>query len=822
MRKAIAVLLAILLIPVIPTADAETNLLDVGIIDSIDGRFIHTSFTSSSTLLTLTSSGNLSEHFWGSGALITQWSIELNASVNSATPDSTGLVVAVAHTGGVYVVNTQLKIITVSYNTSSSVDYVLWDAEGELWFGHFGGERRAKEYNPDGWTGISTPTHNTAMTAMAIISDNRIVTGGRDNLVKITTQGGVLERTLSDFTSYPTKIINDGNGNIIIGCVNGDVFRYDFTDWSHNETSISSSESIISINLAPDGRIMLGTQNGNLHILDDETFTEEETFSSPGRVMMGIFGDNGELYIISSFSTSSQIRLYDLDSDGDGVTDNADDFPLDSTQEVDTDGDGYGDDADGNNSDAFPVDVSQWNDTDGDGYGDNLDGNNSDAFPTNSEQWMDSDGDGYGDNMQAEQGDRFPEDSTQWLDSDYDGYGDEGDGNNGDNCPQENGFSTIDRKGCKDSDSDGYSDPTEDWTTADGADSSVNDKTQWEDYDGDGYGDNLSGNQADTCPLDWGNSTNTYVPEIATDGSLTLTYVVKEKFGCLDSDGDGFDDFGDDLPNDARDYIDNDKDDIGASQDYNDSNKLVQTKEDHCVLDNTDQSEMCLGIRDVDYQNYVINKESDGDTPKGYYDWKRAMEPSEEEVSGSDYLSTAAEILPFLGAGFAAIVAVLLIYAAIGKSRRRKALVKAYGIPLPEGETSAEDEVLEGKEGLSGAGGIDDEHYWDDEVKPIEFTDDGNESDSELEGEFDNIEIKGDGELPETSEVLEESSSIEELAGLPEQEPTTEEVEVSSLEEVPQPEAPEMSPLPAEGLPDGWTMEQWKWYGAEWLAKQGK
>jgi hypothetical protein len=149
-------------------------------------------------------------------------------------------------------------------------------------------------------------------------------------------------------------------------------------------------------------------------------------------------------------------------------------------------------------------------------------------------------------------------------------------------------------------------------------------------------------------------------------------------------------------------------------------------------------------------------------------------------------------------------------------------LVKAYGIPLPEGETSAEDEVLEGKEGLSGAGGIDDEHYWDDEVKPIEFTDDGNESDSELEGEFDNIEIKGDGELPETSEVLEESSSIEELAGLPEQEPTTEEVEVSSLEEVPQPEAPEMSPLPAEGLPDGWTMEQWKWYGAEWLAKQGK
>ena len=33
---------------------------------------------------------------------------------------------------------------------------------------------------------------------------------------------------------------------------------------------------------------------------------------------------------------------------------------------------------------------------------------------------------------------------------------------------------------------------------------------------------------------------------------------------------------------------------------------------------------------------------------------------------------------------------------------------------------------------------------------------------------------------------------------------------------------PEAPPVPAEGLPEGWTMDQWKWYGAEWLAKQGK
>mgnify|MGYP005663834325 FL=1 len=193
MRKVLAVVLCLLLLPAVPSVEAESNLLEVGVIDSVDGRFIHTSFSSSSTLLTLTSTGNLSEHFWGSGELITQWSLELNVSANSATPDATGLQVAVAHTEGVYIVNTELRLVSFRYNTSNSVDYVVWDTDGDLWFGFFGGERRAKEYNSDGWTSIATPSHNTAMTAVSIISDDRIVTGGRDNLVKITTQEGVLE-----------------------------------------------------------------------------------------------------------------------------------------------------------------------------------------------------------------------------------------------------------------------------------------------------------------------------------------------------------------------------------------------------------------------------------------------------------------------------------------------------------------------------------------------------------------------------------------------------------------------------------------------------
>ena len=40
---------------------------------------------------------------------------------------------------------------------------------------------------------------------------------------------------------------------------------------------------------------------------------------------------------------------------------------------------------------------------------------------------------------------------------------------------------------------------------------------------------------------------------------------------------------------------------------------------------------------------------------------------------------------------------------------------------------------------------------------------------------------------------------------------------------VPQVPAPQVGPpLPPGGLPPGWTMEQWQYYGHQWLAQQGQ
>ena len=70
-------------------------------------------------------------------------------------------------------------------------------------------------------------------------------------------------------------------------------------------------------------------------------------------------------------------NLESIDSDLDGVGDNADKFPNDSSEWIDTDSDGIGD-----NSDAFPLDPLENIDSDSDGIGDN-----SDMFPLDSKRY---------------------------------------------------------------------------------------------------------------------------------------------------------------------------------------------------------------------------------------------------------------------------------------------------------------------------------------------------------------------------------------------------------------------------------------------------
>ncbi|PIR26338.1 MAG: hypothetical protein COV43_02070 [Deltaproteobacteria bacterium CG11_big_fil_rev_8_21_14_0_20_42_23] len=102
------------------------------------------------------------------------------------------------------------------------------------------------------------------------------------------------------------------------------------------------------------------------------------------------------------------------DSDGDGVLNDDDAFPLDPTESADADGDGIGNNADTDDdndgvldvNDAFPLNAAESLDTDLDGIGNNADTDDDnddildihDLFPLDASEFADLDSDGVGNN----------------------------------------------------------------------------------------------------------------------------------------------------------------------------------------------------------------------------------------------------------------------------------------------------------------------------------------------------------------------------------------------------------------------------------------
>ena len=377
---------------------------------------------------------------------------------------------------------------------------------------------------------------------------------------------------------------------------------------------------------------------------------------------------------------STEDRFGCTDSDGDGWSDVNDWEPSNKEQWVDADGDGYGDNYlyeiaqnqlhINQRGDAFPNDATQWNDTDGDGYGDNYEdvswdeyrspdwpgiivvgAQSIDVFPLDRTQWRDTDGDWVGDEQMSDRADgcptvwgdsildrlgcldsdgdgysdpdanwpartdcygadAFPNDASQWCDEDDDGFGSNPDGNQSDDCPNQAGSSTEDRFGCPDRDGDGYSntgDPFPDdgtqWNDSDGdnygdnpdgnnPDMFPNDASQWRDSDGDGYGDNPGGSNGDRFPTDptqWSDADNdgygdNFVDTDEDGVSEGNSDVCPQTYGesnsavsrgCPDSDGDGYTDPEDAFPDQPLQWADQDGDGFGDNVQFTDGDECV-------------------------------------------------------------------------------------------------------------------------------------------------------------------------------------------------------------------------------------------------------
>ena len=173
----------------------------------------------------------------------------------------------------------------------------------------------------------------------------------------------------------------------------------------------------------------------------------------------------------------------DGDDDNDGVKDEEDAFPLDSTESLDTDKDGIGnnadtdDDGDGvlDEEDAFPLDATESVDTDKDAIGNNTDtdddgdgvSDEEDVFPLDSTESVDTDKDAIGNNVDTDDDgdgilddeDALPLDATESVDTDSDGIGNNADtDDDGDGVTDEEDVFPLDATESQDSDSDGTGD----------------------------------------------------------------------------------------------------------------------------------------------------------------------------------------------------------------------------------------------------------------------------------------------------------------------------------------------------------------------------
>ncbi|MDP6905891.1 MAG: SBBP repeat-containing protein, partial [Candidatus Thalassarchaeaceae archaeon] len=97
--------------------------------------------------------------------------------------------------------------------------------------------------------------------------------------------------------------------------------------------------------------------------------------------------------------------------------------------------------------------------------------------------------------------------------------------------------------------------------------------SQWLDSDGDGYGDNSGGWQYDSCISIPGNSTT-------------------DRFGCPDTDGDGWSNLNDDLPLEPTQWIDGDMDGFGENSEG--------VNPDSCPMEWGTSTRDRLGCRDLD------------------------------------------------------------------------------------------------------------------------------------------------------------------------------------------------------------------------------
>ena len=477
-------------------------------------------------------------------------------------------------------------------------------------------------------------TDDTTYTSETIVSGYN---SGFEPLAEYSSISGIEWGVLATGLNRPSGIALDGDQLFVSQNGNGKLTAFDLNSdgkgASEIETVQTSASSIMGLEIGP---------NGHLYYVDngrDEVIRIDPYMDADGD---GVGDDVDNCPFIANAAQANhdgdaQGDLCDLDDDNDAVLDVDDDCALgnlswlsssatdhdmdgcaDLTEDNDDDNDGMSDDVDYCATGDLGWTSSSSSDYDLDGCrdaGEDYDDDNDricdaavmDGFWTCSESSAEVDlcpmsAPSFSSIMSNDGDQDGCEDDTEDLDDDNDGFSDIID-----NCPDNAGSSDSGSViGCADWDDDGYADSVDEFPT---------EPTQWSDLDGDGFGDEIDGLEGDHCPTVAGISSNDRIgcldtdrdgwsdPDatwLATDGADAFpTYSTQhadrdgdgygdsssgyradicpdiegtsteDVFGCLDTDGDGWSDAGDAFAEDATQYVDADMDGYGDSRNGN-------------------------------------------------------------------------------------------------------------------------------------------------------------------------------------------------------------------------------------------------------------
>ena len=192
MKRWLAFLLVFLLgtqAGMVGTVSGDLSLLtDGGQTDRIDRPLVLWTSLNDGRVLTVDNEGNVSVNTFNNGVLSTQWTVFLEVDANNARLDDAQELVTIAHDTGAYVVQMSTQTVYWNITTPDPVDDAALDKEGELWLVYYAGKRRADQYDTTGFTGISSTTISSGISAFEILNDGRLAIASYNK--KIYVHGG--------------------------------------------------------------------------------------------------------------------------------------------------------------------------------------------------------------------------------------------------------------------------------------------------------------------------------------------------------------------------------------------------------------------------------------------------------------------------------------------------------------------------------------------------------------------------------------------------------------------------------------------------------